>query len=132
MGPSTSCWLWRARALREGASLLLGAGLWPGEGQVALCNGLGAASAAYGLAIYYGRDRRMERRVQAFHVAVAAGFFLAGGGNRGGPSQESTTRSLARMPLTRIAPPFGPPRSRDALCCLRGQPRAGAVRRLAS
>jgi len=81
--------------------LLLGAGLWPGEGQVALCNGLGAASAAYGLAIYYGRDRRMERRVQAFHVAVAAGFFLAGGGNRARPHR-NPPRDLWRECHSRV------------------------------
>ena len=67
-------------ALREGASLLLGAGLWPGERQLALWSGLAAAAAAYGLAVYFSPDREPARRKQAFLVAVAAGFFWLAAG----------------------------------------------------
>ena len=77
-------YLWLALAgsgaLRESASLLLGAGLWPGERQAALWSGLAAAAAAYGLAIYFGRERSTARNVQAVHGAVAAGFFWLAAG----------------------------------------------------
>lgn len=66
-------------AFGETVSLLLGAGLWPGDRQAALWTGLAAAAAAYALAAHYG-DGRLSRNVQVLRITLAAGFvWLASG-----------------------------------------------------
>lgn len=59
-------------AFGETASLLLDAGLWPGERQVALWTGLAAAAAAYALVASY--DGRASWNAQAVRITVAASF----------------------------------------------------------
>ncbi|MGO9259578.1 MAG: hypothetical protein ACLQU1_25185 [Bryobacteraceae bacterium] len=65
-------------ALQEATALLLGAGPWPGERQVALWTGLAATAAAYALVAHYSRDDRREGHptwnMQVFRIAVAASF----------------------------------------------------------
>jgi hypothetical protein len=71
-------------ALREAGSLLLGAGLWPGQRQAALWSGLAATAAAYALATHYGSDVRRKGHsswsMGVFRMAIAASLvWLAGG-----------------------------------------------------
>jgi len=61
-------------ALQEVAGLLLGAGSWPGERQMALWTGLAATAAAYALTTYYGPEDRPSKNMQVFRIAVAASF----------------------------------------------------------
>jgi hypothetical protein len=67
-------------ALREVASLLLGAASWPGERQMALWIGLGATAAAYWLSAGRGQTQGTPRNTQIFRIAMAASFvWLVGG-----------------------------------------------------
>jgi hypothetical protein len=67
-------------ALREVASLLLGAASWPGERQVALWIGLAAAMAAYWLSGDRSQESRASKSAQLFRVSIAASLvWLAAG-----------------------------------------------------
>jgi hypothetical protein len=67
-------------AFQEAASLLLGAGSWPGERQMALWTGLAATAAAYRLVVYYRRAEYASTNMQVFRLAVAASFLWMAAG----------------------------------------------------
>jgi len=67
-------------AWRASASLLLDAGLWPGDRQAALWTGLAAAAGAYALRAHFSRPSQRTRTAQILSVTVAAAFvWLAAG-----------------------------------------------------